>query len=84
AEVRTAVTRNGGNMADPGSVSFNFERKGVIIASGEGTTEDDVMLAALEAGAQEIEPHPQGFEVITEASDLVAVRTALQEAGIEY
>ena len=84
AEVRTTVTRNGGNMADPGSVSFNFERKGVIIASGEGTTEDDVMLAALEAGAQEIEPHPQGFEVITEASDLVAVRTALQEAGIEY
>ncbi|WOF24543.1 YebC/PmpR family DNA-binding transcriptional regulator [Microbacterium betulae] len=84
AEVRTAMTRNGGNMADPGSVAYNFERKGVIVASAEGTTEDDVMLAALEAGAQEVEPHPSGFEIVTEASDMVAVRTALQEAGIEY
>ncbi|WP_221584435.1 YebC/PmpR family DNA-binding transcriptional regulator [Microbacterium sp. G2-8] len=84
AEVRTIVTRNGGTMADPGSVSFNFERKGVIVVPGENTTEDDVMMAALEAGAQEIEPHPQGFEVITEASDMVAVRTALVDAGIEY
>jgi YebC/PmpR family DNA-binding regulatory protein len=84
AEVRTAMTRNGGNMADPGSVAYNFERKGVIVVSGEGTTEDDVMLAALEAGAQEIEAHPQGFEVITDATDMVAVRQALQEAGLEY
>ncbi|GAA4189434.1 YebC/PmpR family DNA-binding transcriptional regulator [Microbacterium oryzae] len=84
AEVRTAMTRNGGNMADPGSVAYNFERKGVIVASGEGTTEDDVMMAALEAGAQEIEPHPAGFAIITEAADMVAVRTALQDAGIEY
>ncbi|WP_029149960.1 YebC/PmpR family DNA-binding transcriptional regulator [Microbacterium indicum] len=84
AEVRTIVSRNGGNMADPGSVSFNFERKGVIVVPGEGTTEDDVMMAALEAGAQEIEAVPDGFEVVTEASDMVAVRTALVEAGIEY
>ncbi|WP_110588893.1 YebC/PmpR family DNA-binding transcriptional regulator [Microbacterium suaedae] len=84
AEVRTIVTRNGGNMADPGSVSFNFERKGVIIVPSEGTTEDDVMMAALEAGAQEIEPHPDGFEVVTEATDMVAVRSALVDAGIEY
>ncbi|MGN8025848.1 YebC/PmpR family DNA-binding transcriptional regulator [Microbacterium sp. 22242] len=84
AEVRTALTRNGGTLADPGSVAYNFTRKGVIVVDGEGTTEDDVMMAALEAGAEEIEPHAQGFEVITDASDLVAVRTALQEAGIEY
>ncbi|MTE24053.1 MULTISPECIES: YebC/PmpR family DNA-binding transcriptional regulator [Microbacterium] len=84
AEVRTIVTRNGGNMADPGSVSFNFERKGVIIVPSESASEDDVMLAALDAGAQEIEPHPEGFEVVTEASDMVAVRTALVDAGIEY
>ncbi|WP_029144215.1 YebC/PmpR family DNA-binding transcriptional regulator [Microbacterium luticocti] len=84
AEVRTALSRNGGNLADPGSVSYNFSRKGVIVVSGEGTTEDDVMMAALEAGAEEIEPHPSGFEVITEASDLVAVRAALQEAGLDY
>ncbi len=84
AEVRTALSRNGGTLADPGSVAYNFHRKGVIVVSGEGTTEDDVMMAALEAGAEEIEPHAQGFEVITEASDLVAVRSALQEAGLDY
>ncbi|WP_454262391.1 YebC/PmpR family DNA-binding transcriptional regulator [Pseudoxanthomonas mexicana] len=84
AEVRTALSRNGGTLADPGSVAYNFTRKGVIVVSEEGTTEDDVMMAALEAGAEEIEPHAQGFEVITEASDLVAVRSALQGAGIEY
>jgi len=84
AEVRAAVTRNGGTLADPGSVAYNFSRKGVIVVGSEGTTEDDVMMAALEAGAEEIEPHAEGFEVITEASDLVAVRSALQEAGIEY
>ena len=84
AEVRTALSRNGGTLADPGSVAYNFTRKGVIVVDGENTTEDDVMMAALEAGAEEIEPHAQGYEVITDASDLVAVRTALQEAGIEY
>ncbi|NYE20421.1 YebC/PmpR family DNA-binding transcriptional regulator [Microbacterium immunditiarum] len=84
AEVRTALTRNGGSLADPGSVAYNFSRKGVIVVSGEGTTEDDVMEAVLEAGAEEVEPHAQGFEVITEASDLVTVRTALQDAGVDY
>ena len=84
AEVRTALTRNGGTLADPGSVSYNFSRKGVIVVSGEGTTEDDVMLAALEAGAEEVEPHAQGFEVITDAADLVPVRAALQDAGLDY
>lgn len=84
AEVRTALSRNGGTLADPGSVAYNFTRKGVIVVSGEGTSEDDVMLAVLEAGAEEVEPHAQGFEVITEAGDLVTVRTALQDAGIDY
>jgi YebC/PmpR family DNA-binding regulatory protein len=84
AEVRTALTRNGGTLADPGSVAYNFTRKGVIVVGGETTTEDDVMLAVLEAGAEEVEPHAQGYEVITEASDLVTVRSALQDAGIDY
>ena len=84
AEVRTALTRNGGSLADPGSVAYNFTRKGVIVVSGEGTTEDDVMMAVLDAGAEEVEPHAQGFEVVTEASDLVKVRSALQDAGIDY
>ena len=61
AEVRTAMTRNGGTMADPGSVAYNFSRKGVIVVAGEGTTEDDVMLAVLDAGAEEIEPHARGL-----------------------
>ena len=84
AEVRTAMSRNGGAMADPGSVAYNFQRKGVIVVAGEGTSEEDVMLAVLEAGAEEIEPHAVGYEVITDASDLVKVRSALQEAGIDY
>ncbi|MGB3733067.1 YebC/PmpR family DNA-binding transcriptional regulator [Microbacterium sp.] len=84
AEVRTALTRNGGTLADPGSVAYNFSRKGVIVVSAEGTTEDDLMMAALEAGAEEIEPQAEGFQVITDASDLVPVRTALAEAGIDY
>ncbi|MGK0716237.1 YebC/PmpR family DNA-binding transcriptional regulator [Leucobacter sp. W1153] len=86
AEVRTAMNRNGGNMADPGSVAYNFERKGVIVVPAEGTTEDDVLMAVLEAGAEEVVQTPNGeaFEVITEASSLVATRTALVEAGIDY
>ncbi|HYP74085.1 MAG TPA: YebC/PmpR family DNA-binding transcriptional regulator [Microbacterium sp.] len=83
AEVRTALSRNGGTLADPGSVAYNFGRKGVIVV-GEGTSEDDIMLAVLEAGAEEVEPHGDGFAVITEATDLVPVRSALQDAGIEY
>ena len=84
AEVRTAMTRNGGTMADPGSVAYNFHRKGVIVVSDEHTSEDDVMMAVLEAGAEEVEPHASGFEIITDPSDMVKVRTALQEAGIDY
>ncbi len=86
AEVRTALSRNGGNLGEQGSVAYNFERKGVITVPAEGTTEDDVLMAVLDAGAEEVAPTPNGeaFEVITEASDLVAVRTALVEAGIDY
>ncbi|HEU5223674.1 MAG TPA: YebC/PmpR family DNA-binding transcriptional regulator [Candidatus Lumbricidophila sp.] len=84
AEVRTALSRNGGTLADPGSVAYNFARKGVIVVSGAGTTEDDVMLAALDAGAENVEAHPDGFEVVTDASDLVSVRKALQDAGLDY
>lgn len=84
AEVRTALSRNGGSLADPGSVAYNFARKGVIVVSGEGTSEDDVMLAALEAGAEEIETHAAGFEVITDPSDMVEVRKALQDAELDY
>ncbi|GAA2070012.1 YebC/PmpR family DNA-binding transcriptional regulator [Aeromicrobium halocynthiae] len=87
-EVRTAMSRNGGTMADPGSVSYMFNRKGVIVVArvqGDGeTTEDDVLMAVLDAGAEEVNDHGETFEVVCEATDLVAVRTALQEAGLDY
>jgi YebC/PmpR family DNA-binding regulatory protein len=87
-EVRTAMTRNGGSMADPGSVSYLFNRKGVVIVpaeqEGKAVTEDDVLEAALDAGAEEVNDLGESFEVISEATDLVAVRTALQTAGIDY
>ncbi len=86
AEVRTALSRNGATLADPGSVAYNFERKGVITVPSEGTTEDDVLLAVLDAGAEEVTRTPNGesFEVITDASDVVAARTSLVDAGIDY
>jgi len=85
AEVRTAMSRNGGTLADPGSVAYNFNRKGVIsITKVDGVTEDDILEAVLDAGAEEVKDQGGGFEVITDPSQLVASRTALQEAGIEY
>jgi YebC/PmpR family DNA-binding regulatory protein len=84
SDVRTALTRNGGSLADPGSVSYLFNRKGVILLPKEGTTEDDVMLAVLDAGAEEVNDLGESFEVISEAGDLVAVRKALQDAGVDY
>jgi YebC/PmpR family DNA-binding regulatory protein len=88
SDVRTALTRNGGSMADPGSVSYLFHRKGVVIATkadgNDGLTEDDVVAAVLDAGAEEVNDLGESFEVISEPSDLVTVRTALQDAGIDY
>ncbi len=84
SEVRVALTRNGGSLADPGSVSYMFNRKGVVLVPKDGTTEDDVMLAALDAGAEEINEVGENFEVISEAGDLLTVRKAIQEAGIDY
>ncbi|EME65997.1 MULTISPECIES: YebC/PmpR family DNA-binding transcriptional regulator [Rhodococcus] len=83
-EVRTAMTRNGGNMADPGSVSYLFTRKGVVVLEKNGRTEDEILEVVLEAGAEEINDLGDSFEVVSEAGDLIAVRTALVEAGIDY
>ncbi|GGN83323.1 putative transcriptional regulatory protein [Actinoplanes lobatus] len=83
-EVRTRLTRNNGTFADAGSVSFLFNRKGVVIVPKGELTEDDIMLAVLEAGAEEINDLGEEFEVVSEPGDLIAVRTALQSAGIEY
>ena len=84
-EVRMAMTRNGGTMADPGSVAYLFTRKGVVIVPKAGQlSEDDVLLAVLDAGAEEVNDLGESFEVVSEATDLIAVRTALQQAGIDY
>ncbi|MBO0900405.1 YebC/PmpR family DNA-binding transcriptional regulator [Cellulomonas sp. zg-ZUI222] len=84
SDVRVAFTRNGGQMADPGSVQYIFSRKGVVIVPKEGTDEDAVMEAVLEAGGEEVTDLGESFEVLSEATDLVPVRTSLQEAGIDY
>ncbi len=85
SEVRVAVTRNGGNMADPGSVSYMFNRKGVIIVNkANGITEDKILESVLEAGAEEVNDLGEAFEVVSEAGELVAVREALQAASIDY
>jgi YebC/PmpR family DNA-binding regulatory protein len=85
SDVRVAVTRNGGNMADPGSVAYLFNRKGiVVVAKTSAVTEEKLMEITLEAGAQDIIDQGENFEIISEPSELVAVRTALQSANIEY
>ena len=84
-DVRLVMTRNDGNMADPGSVSYMFSRKGVVLVSKIGSlTEDDVLSAVLDAGAEEVNDLGESFEVISEPNDLVQVRTALQNAKIDY
>lgn len=84
SEVRVAMTRNGGNMADPGSVSYLFNRKGVVIVGEGSASEDQILDAVLDAGAEEVNSLGGPFEVISEATDVVRVRTALQQAGIDY
>jgi YebC/PmpR family DNA-binding regulatory protein len=81
SDVRSAFTRNNGNLGEPGSVGYLFEQKGLVLAKGK---EDEVMLGALEAGAEDVrEAGEDTFEVITSPSDLQAVRRALEGAGIE-
>ena len=91
-EVRTAVTRNGGTMADPGSVSRLFTRKGVVVVGKSQerggkpweVSEDDVLEATLDAGAEDVSDLGDSFEIQSESGDVVAVRTSLQAAGIDY
>lgn len=84
SEVRTALTRNGGNLADPGSVAYLFNRKGQVVVPKAGLSEDDILLAVLDAGAEECNDLGEAFEVISEPGDLIPVRQALQAAGIDY
>ncbi|MFF5790920.1 YebC/PmpR family DNA-binding transcriptional regulator [Paeniglutamicibacter sp. NPDC012692] len=84
SEVRLGITRNGGSVADPGSVAYLFARKGVVGLPKNGLTEDDVLMAVLDAGADEVKEVGDSFEIHSEPTDLRAVVAALEEAGIEY
>ena len=88
AEVRTALTRNGGSLADPGSVSYLFTRKGVVLVpktqGAKTLSEDDLLEVVLDAGAEDVNDLGEAFEVVSEASDLVPVRKALQAASIDF
>jgi YebC/PmpR family DNA-binding regulatory protein len=85
ADVRLAVTRNGGTMADPGSVSYQFSRKGVIVVEKtETTNEDSILEAVLEFGVDDIQDRPEQVIITTDPSEMVAVRSALQSSGIDY
>jgi YebC/PmpR family DNA-binding regulatory protein len=88
SEVRVAVTRNGGTMADPGSVGYLFERKGVVIVrklqGDKSLTEDLLLEIVLDAGAEEVNDLGENFEIVSSPSDLVAIRDAITKAGYEY
>ncbi|QBF45921.1 YebC/PmpR family DNA-binding transcriptional regulator [Janibacter limosus] len=83
-EVRTALSRNGGNLADPNSVAYLFNRKGIVMVPKAEQSEDDLLEIVLEAGAEEINDFGESWQIVSEATDFVAVRTALQEAGVDY
>ncbi|MBN9643374.1 YebC/PmpR family DNA-binding transcriptional regulator [Corynebacterium mendelii] len=84
-EVRTRMTKFGGNMADSGAVSYLFTRKGVVTVTADGVTEDDLLMAVLEAeiDVDEVNQLREGFEIVSAAGDMLAVTKALEEAGIE-
>ncbi|MCW4600485.1 YebC/PmpR family DNA-binding transcriptional regulator [Janibacter hoylei] len=83
-EVRTALSRNGGSLADPNSVAYLFNRKGVVMVPKAEKGEDELLEIVLEAGAEEINDFGESWQIVSEATDFVAVRTALQEAGVDY
>ncbi len=82
ADVRHALSKHGGNLGEPGSVSYLFEKHGVIVVDASRYDEDDLMVA-IDAGAQDISLDDDVFEVITEPADLTTVRQALEQAGVE-
>jgi YebC/PmpR family DNA-binding regulatory protein len=82
AEIKNVFNRNGGSLAEPGAVAWQFERKGVLILEKSAASEDDLMLAALEAGADDIADQGDTWQITTSPTELHAVRSALEEAGI--
>ena len=84
ADVRLALSRSGGTLADPGSVAYQFARKGVIVVPAENTNEDAVLEAVLDFAVDNVEDRGEQIVVTTDPSEMVAVRLALQNAGIDY
>ncbi len=82
SEVRHLLSKHGGNVGEPGSVAYLFDKKGVVVIDGERYSEDDLM-PAIEAGAEDIARDEEVFEIVAEPADLTGVREALDAAGIE-
>mgnify|MGYP001980682440 CR=1 FL=1 len=83
SEVRSLLSKNGGSLAEPGSVAWQFERKGVVLLEGS-VDEDEIMLAALDAGADDLVDEGGTWRLTCEATDLPTVRSALEEAGVPF
>ena len=83
-EVRTALNRNGGNLGDPNSVAYLFDRRGVVMVPKAEKSDEELLEIVLEAGAEEINDFGESWQIISDASDFVAVRTALQGAEVDY
>jgi YebC/PmpR family DNA-binding regulatory protein len=84
ADVRYAFDRSGGKLGTDGSVSWMFERKGVIFVDAAGRDEDELMMAAIEAGAEDVIPAGEVYEIRCEVADFMTVRQGLEQAGIKY
>jgi YebC/PmpR family DNA-binding regulatory protein len=82
AEIRHAFSTHGGGLGEPGSVAWNFEKKGVVVVDGDRYSEDDVM-PAIDAGAEDVQEEGDRMRILSEPTDLTAVKTALEESGVE-
>lgn len=81
-EIRYIFSRNGGNLGETGCVSWMFKRKGLILVEGGSVDEDELMLAALDAGAEDVRDVVQGWEIITSPEDFEAVKNAIEGLGV--
>lgn len=82
-DVRTAMSKNGGNLGESGSVAYMFTRTGYVLVEKGELTEDDVLMAVLEAGAEEVKDRGEKFEIVCAPTDVQAVKDALKDADIE-
>ncbi len=82
ADVRSTFTRSGGNLGEPGSVSWKFDKKGLVLVPSEAIEEEALLDLALEAGAEDVKSQESSFEILCAPSDLADVRKALEESGV--